>query len=267
MTFNRFEPDIELRNLVEWYWIAEEDDPTPVQQKIIPDGFPEIIFHYGDPYKIKLGEEWKLQSQSLFAGQITKFFYLENTGISGMVGIKFKPSAPAQLFGLMMSEFTDKVLMLKAILGKKLDPIEHGLRATRDHRKMIKVIEDGLKNIGSALPKESKIDHALHLIFSTHGMISITDICNQVNISERQLQRQFNNWVGLSPKFYARVIRFSYIFQLAQEKKLSWSEVGLESGFYDQPHFIKNFKAFTGEDPTRYFFDEHNLANFFLNKM
>ena len=54
MTFNRFDPDEELKNLVECYWIAEDNDPTPFLQKIIPDGFPEIIFHYADPYKIKL---------------------------------------------------------------------------------------------------------------------------------------------------------------------------------------------------------------------
>jgi YesN/AraC family two-component response regulator len=51
-----------------------------------------------------------------------------------------------------------------------------------------------------------------------------------------------------------------------QKEKISWTQVGLESGYYDQAHFIKNFKAFTGEDPSRYFFEEPNLANFFLKK-
>lgn len=265
MNFTRFDPDEQLRNLVECYWIAEDDDRTPVLQKIIPDGFPEIIFHYGDAYKIKLGNQWELQSQSLFAGQITKFFYLENTGKSGMVGIKFKPSALTQLFGLKMDGFTDKVFSLKDVVGEKLSSLENKLRVG-DRTKMISVIENELKKIVPSRSKENIIDHAIRLTFLTHGMISVADICDQVNANERKLQRLFNNWIGLTPKFYARVIRFSYIFQLAQEKQLSWSEVGLESGFYDQSHFIRNFKAFTGEDPTKYFFDEPNMANFFLNK-
>ena len=266
MTFNRFEPSEQLKNLVECYWIAEDNDLTPVLQKIIPDGFPEIIFHYGDPYKIKLDKQWELQSPGLFAGQITKFFYLENTGQSGMVGIKFKPSALTQLFELKMADFTDKVLELKDVVGEKLNSVEKELHSVRDPAKRIESIEVELKKL--AMPhKETAIDQAIGLIFLKQGMISVAEICEQVNTSERTLQRLFNNWIGLSPKFYARVIRFSHIFQLAQEKKLSWSEVGLESGFYDQSHFIKNFKAFTGEDPTRYFFDEPNLANFFLNKV
>jgi AraC-like DNA-binding protein len=266
MKFTRFDPDEQLRNLVECYWIAEDNDRTPVLQKIIPDGFPEIIFHYGDPYKIKLDNQWEIQAQSLFAGQITKFFYLENTGRSGMVGIKFKPLAPAQLFGLKMADYTDTVHDLKVVVGEKLSSLENKLRTTKEHALMIKAIEDELMTIVPFQPNENVNDLAVRLIFSTHGVISVAAICGQINTNERKLQRLFNTWIGLSPKFFARVIRFSYIFQLAQEKKLSWSEVGLESGFYDQPHFIRNFKAFTGEDPTRYFFDEPNLANFFLNK-
>lgn len=266
MKFTRFDPDDQLRNLVTCFWIAEDDDLTVVQQKIIPDGYPEIIFHYGDPYKIRIDNQWEIQSQSLFAGQITKFFYLENTGRSGMVGIKFNPSALTQLFGLRMDDFTDKVFSLKDVVGEKLSLLENKLRKVSDHTKMIWGIENELKKITPSQPKENIIDQAILLIFSTHGMISVAAICDQINTNERKLQRLFNTWIGLSPKFYTRIIRLSYIFQLAQEKKLSWSEVGLESGFYDQPHFIRNFKAFTGEDPTRYFFDEPNLANFFLNK-
>lgn len=268
MTFNRYEPEERLKNLVECYWIAEDNDPIAVLQKIIPDGFPEIIFHYGDPYKIKLGDQWAIQSNNLFAGQITKFFYLENTGRSGMVGIKFKPSAPAQLFGLKMADFTNKVLILKDVVGDNLGSLENELLAVPGHdpMKMIMTIEAALKKVDIAKSKENIIDQAIHLIFSTHGMIYISAICDQVETNERNLQRLFNNLIGMSPKFYTRIIRFSYIFKLAHEKKLSWSEVGLESGFYDQSHFIKNFKAFTGEDPTHYFFNEPNLANFFLNK-
>jgi AraC-like DNA-binding protein len=265
VTFNRFEPEEELRNLVECYWIAEDDDPTPVLQKIIPDGFPEIIFHYGDPYRIKLDEQWELQSPSLFAGQLTKYFYMENSGRSGMVGIKFKPSAVAYLFNLKMSQFTDNVFALTDVIGEKLRSLENGLRATRDRTHMIALLNKELGEINTPR-KENSIDKAINLIFLTHGMISVAEIYNQVKITERQLQRLFDDHIGLSPKFYSRVVRFSYIFQLAKDKKLSWSEVGLESGFYDQPHFIRNFKAFTGEDPTRYFFDQPNLANFFLNK-
>jgi AraC-like DNA-binding protein len=266
MQFTRLEPPQELNTIVEYYWIAEGNDPTPVQQKIIPDGFPEIIFHFGDPYKVNLTCMWEVQEKSLLAGQITKFFYLENTGKSHMLGIKLKPAAIHRLFGVEMNTLNDQVVDLHSALNGKLDPLEEYIRASSSNHERIESIN---KYLGQLTVKSADlvVENALTEIFNTHGMVTVSELCELTATRERQLQRLFKKEIGLSPKFYSRIIRFNYIFHLAQEKKLRWSEVGLEAGFYDQPHFIKNFKSFTGEDPTGYFFDEPNLANFFLKKV
>ena len=263
MQFNRIEPPDELKHLVECYWIAKSNSVKPVQQKIIPDGFPEIIFHFGDPYRIELKNEWELQRNSLVAGQITKYFFLENSGSADILGIKLKPAALTQLFGSDMSSLKDKVIALPDLKNKDLNQVDHSIREITDSNERISVIN---KYLSTLVAQANPVEKAIECIFSSNGMSSIASICEQCDITERQLERHFKKYIGLSPKFYARIIRFSYIFQIAKEKKLSWAEVGLESGFYDQPHFIKNFKAFTGEDPSTYFFDEPNLANFFLKK-
>jgi AraC-like DNA-binding protein len=64
---------------------------------------------------------------------------------------------------------------------------------------------------------------------------------------------------------FARIIRFSYIFQLVQDNHQSWCGLAYEAAFYDQSHFIRNFKDFTGENPADYKFEEKNMANFFLS--
>ena len=111
-----------------------------------------------------------------------------------------------------------------------------------------------------------KIRNAIVLILESNAAVSVAGIAKQVNVSERQLERLFKRYIGLSPKFYCRIIRFSYIFEQVQNKEVEWSELAQLTGFYDQSHFIKNFQEFTGEDPSGYFFDEINMANFFLNK-
>ena len=77
MFFKRIAPDPELEDFIECFWIIENKDPAPMRQKIIPDGFTEIIFHFKDPYRIKLGKQWQLQSKNLLAGQISKYFLLK----------------------------------------------------------------------------------------------------------------------------------------------------------------------------------------------
>lgn len=79
MIFKRITPPADLEKIIDCYWIVENDDPAPHRQKIIPDGFCEIIFHYRDPYRICLTDTWEQQYMHLLAGQISRHFYLENT--------------------------------------------------------------------------------------------------------------------------------------------------------------------------------------------
>jgi len=267
MLFKSFTPDKELEPLIECYWIVEHDDKTPRLQKIIPDGFNEIIFHYRDPYRIRLYEKWELQSTSLLAGQIRKHFFLENTGASGIIGIKLKPTALTHLFGLAMHHFTDKVIDISSALGQHFTSTEQKLRASTDHEEKISLLNTHFKNLIAKYPfKESVADKAIDLIFARHGMIPVSAIALAAGVGERQLENLFKSYVGLSPKFFTRIIRFNYIFKLIQENNQSWSGLAYEASFFDQSHFIRNFRDFTGENPSDYAFDEKNLANFFLQK-
>lgn len=267
MIFKRITPPADLEKIIDCYWIIENDDPTPYRQKIIPDGYCEIIFHYKDPYRICLTDTWEQQSKHLVAGQISRHFLLENTGRSGIIGIKLKPTALTHLFGLAMDSLTDKVVDVPVVLGTRLDGLEHDLRHDHDHDGYVNLLNDHFRKLLLATGYEtSPADQAVDLIFAHKGMIAVTDMVERIGIGERQLERLFKKYVGLSPKFFARIVRFSTIFQLIQQEDPGWAGLAYESGFYDQSHFIRNFKAFTGEDPSSYGFDEKNMANFFLKK-
>src|SRR5690606_14685290 len=71
MEYSRKDPHPRLSSVVECYWFVTNDDPAVVREKIVPDGFPEIIFHYGDPYRINLHGQWETQAKQLLAGQLT----------------------------------------------------------------------------------------------------------------------------------------------------------------------------------------------------
>ena len=142
MFFKRFDPAVELKNIIECYWIIEDDDDVPQQQKIIPDGFSEIIFHYRSPYRINLGGDWEEQSRSLLAGQIRKHFFLENTGASGIIGIKVKPTALTHLFGLSMHQFTDRVVDMYSIPALQPLLIQEQLRKAAGHDERVILLDD-----------------------------------------------------------------------------------------------------------------------------
>ncbi len=267
MLYDRIEPYFTLTNFIDCYWVIESNDRTPHQQKIIPDGFPEIIFHYRDPYRINISGKWETQETCLLAGQIRNHFLLENTGSSGMIGIKFKPSGLTRLFGIEMSDLTDKVVNLNSYLKEEFKFLtEHLLSPTPYFEKVDSLNKFFSERKSAEKKNDLLVEKALELIFEKDGVISVSDLAGILSVGERKLERLFDKYVGLSPKFYTRIIRFNYIFQLIQKKKLSWSEVAHLSGFYDQSHFINNFQEFTGEDPSSYFFEDENMANFFLKR-
>lgn len=267
MFYDRVSPKKSLSTIIDCYWIVENEDSTVFQQKIIPDGFPEMIFHYGDNYRVNISGSWETQSKSLLAGQIRNHFLLENTGTSGMIGIKFKPASITQLFDINMLDLTDKVVELGMELYKQFEPIIKKMDSKALFKKTVRELDSFFEQQTREETENDRIINlAIDLIFQEKGMISVTNLTTKTGVNERKLERLFNKYIGLSPKFYSRIIRFNHIFQLVQEKQVNWSEIAQLSGFYDQSHFISNFQEFTGEDPSKYFFDDPTLANFFLKR-
>lgn len=266
MTYDRILPPLSLSNLIDCYWVVESNDLTITQQKILPDGFPEIIFHYGDTYRINISGKWELQPRQLLAGQIRNYFRLENTGASGMIGIKLKPHALANIFFLEMSNYTDKVVDLMSVLGEEFEIVCTEMFSQTSYLSKVEKLNNFFESYLSSISKSEKIEQAIQLIFETKAALTVSQIAKEISISERQLERLFKRYIGLSPKFYCRIIRFNHIFELVQREEKEWGELAQLTGFYDQSHFIKNFREFTGEEPSKYFFDEKNMANFFLKK-
>lgn len=268
MLFKSIKPHPDLMHLVRKYWIIEDENSQPTQRKIIPDGYPEIIFHHRKPYLIKMHEKWESQHLSLFAGQISKYFYLKNTGASGMVGIKLMPAAASELFAINMTEFTDRVVPLREAFEDRLDNLERDINLAGSPEDKISVIDNFLLALSKtkAVSRENISRQAVNLILKKNGLLKVEEISDELEVNRRKIERSFKKVIGLSPKFYSRIIRFNYIFEIMKEGKNSWIRIALDSGYFDQSHFIKEFKAFTGEEPSGYGFTEKSMANFFLNE-
>lgn len=270
MNFTRIVPHPDLEKFIECYWMMYSHDVNPRIEKIIPDGFTEIIFNYREVYQSKLSGDWQTQSPNLLAGQLKSFFYLKNTGATGSVSVKLKPAALTQLFGLRMDQYLDKIVDLDTLAHEKLKELKAKVESIDDADKQNEqTVKEVLDNYFLTLTKdatENPLKKPLDLIFHSNGMATVSELATAAEISERQLERLFKRYIGLSPKYYARIIRFNYIFKLIKSDTSTWTEIVYQSGYYDQSHFIRNFKAFTGEDPSSYFFEENNMANFFLNK-
>jgi transcriptional regulator GlxA family with amidase domain len=83
--------------------------------------------------------------------------------------------------------------------------------------------------------------------------ISILELASEVNMSKRNFERRFLENVGLTPVFFNRIVRFQKAIKLInQQNKLSFTELAYSTGYYDQSHFIRDFKQFYGQPPKEF---------------
>jgi len=265
MRFETYNPCPSLSRWVRHYWIVDGGDNVEVElQKIVPDGFPELILHFADPYHVNISGNWEEQKRCLLAGQIRKHFYLRNSGKSAMFGMKLQPAAIRQLFQIDMSDLKDKVVPIPTNHQFVWEALVNDSTTIAKPEYLIEFIEDHLKAMASKVGSISNEEKALNDMVHQHGMVQLSDLYKTYTTNERKMERYFKTNIGLTPKFYCRILRFAHIFKLVEAKEKKWPEIAYSAGFFDQAHFIKNFKEFTGEEPGKYGFLEENMANFFL---
>lgn len=265
-TYALIPPDSSIAHLVDCFWVVEDDSLTASERKIVPDGFPELIFHHGDAYEIRLADgDWIRQPRALAAGQMSRHFFLRNTGRTGITGIKLRPWVLAQLCDRPMAGLKNQVPSLDAVCGHA-HVLEAAVTGCRNTDARIAALSQALLDIGSVPEPPDIVPAAIEMIFTSQGRLPVADLCTRIGTRERSLERAFAHWIGLTPKLYSRVIRLSAIFRAANGEGGSLSDLSFHAGYYDQPHFHREFKAFTGENPSRYPFARQDMANLFLNR-
>ena len=113
------------------------------------------------------------------------------------------------------------------------------------------------------LPNDALLEAAVGCVLRNAGRISVDALAREVRVGPRDLERRFQEKVGLGPKRFCRIVRFQDVFRQGGLDEDAWAGVAVDCGYYDQPHFIKEFKRITGETPPEFFSRLDPVAGFF----
>lgn len=271
MRYREFKPSPLLSKYIECFWVLKSDSKavSSAPQKILPDGCVELLFHFGDPVKRHISENKVIiPPRSYISGQIKSYLLIEPTGRMGTFGIRFRPWGAHAFWDLPIHELTEKVVDLRSIWGKQAEQIESIIFDSRTDRERLRALNRFLTNqLNLNYRIDPALKYALRNILRTEGQITIDCLTQNISISGRHLERKFHHIVGLTPKVFCRIIRYQRIFRIIEKNGLpKLTSVAFESGYYDQPHFIREFKEFSGQNPKAYFSQEHPVADFFTSK-
>jgi methylphosphotriester-DNA--protein-cysteine methyltransferase len=114
-----------------------------------------------------------------------------------------------------------------------------------------------------ALNRDATCAFALAELQRTPERLNIRNLAARIGLSQRQLLRHFEERVGLAPKTLARVFRFQKVVKrLDKERRVHWADIAVDAGYYDQSHFVRDFRQFTGLNPSQYLIDRRDYGNY-----
>ena len=267
MNYHVYTPSPELQPFIKCFWsLEDEKQDDPVKQRVLPDGCMEMIFHYGDNYQQYFEDGSSIiQPKSFVFGQITKYIEIAPTGISGIISARFLPDGISPFLNMPLTTLENKAVPIIELFGEEGKKLEDCVINANDNYGRIKLIETFLF---SKLTEQRTIDaitkSCVDLIFQSQGQIGSVELADKMNINRRNIERKFISTIGISPKQLAKVARLQATLKMLEQKKtVTLTEIAYENGYYDQAHFIKDFREFTGMSPKSFFADNLKLSSLF----
>jgi AraC-like DNA-binding protein len=232
-------PNIALTPLVETYWTTIGYIEKEMTFKVLPDGCVDIVFNLNE-------------SVPNIAGTMTTVFELAFSGSVRMFGIRFRPAAITAFTRVPVEEFTDRLIDI-SLPETVFD--RYFYESLQENRTVEGIVNQTDNYLISKLPclyqPEKQTLRAVDLICQAKGKISLADVASDVCLCQRHFERKFKSAVGISPKTFAKVVRFkNALHYLNNSQDNDLLSVAVACGYYDHTHLIRDFKMLGGEVPS-----------------
>lgn len=245
-------PSLKLAPYIRAYYLFESKN-TGVTNIVPPWTKSAMILQYGGDIESSLTDHQALKP-TILSGISTNRYTISGLDVSfKFFAVEFTPVGTYLLFkehgSLLMNQYTDIFDVLPA---RKKSELAEALSEATDAKKKVEIVEHFLQTL---LPTEKAIRSvrpvvdALQCIESSHGQMTINAIATELNYSTTYLRRLMKEVTGISPKHFSQIVRFRRVFNAVMDgKKYSYQHPEFED-YYDQAHFIRTFKSYTGYSP------------------
>lgn len=244
-------------DFVKCFWTLEAPAVNvPERQRIVPDGCMEMIIHYGDCF-LQFHDDGTAitQPRSFVFGQITQTLEIAPTGVTGMIAARFHPDGFIPFTTMPVNDLDDRAVSLQELYGTPGDELEQEVLLSSTTEERIARLESFLLNrLVLAEGIDALVRSSVDLLLQSSGQLPVDLLAEQLQASRRQLERHFATAIGLSPKQLSKIIRLQVTLRMMQQKQFpSLTVLAHAGGYFDQAHFIKDFKEFTGVSPKQFY--------------
>jgi len=238
-----FPTSLHLQPYIHCYWLlwSEAGSGSEISYRIISDGCIDLFINC-EKFENIIVAGTSNASATVQLKTPVKYF-----------GIRFTPGSFFHFFPASLKELANKMIPCNEIWGNSLSKLESLLFSATSNRERVAIAESFLINKLSAnRPKHDvRLLSALDEIYTSRGLISIEKNSSLSSLSPRQLRRLFDQYIGVSPKVFARIVRFQSILKsMTNVPTHQWKKLCFDFGYCDQSHYIREFNIFFGDTPT-----------------
>lgn len=263
MEYKEYKPTNLLSPFVECYWTAQADHPPfRDQESLIPDGTIELMFNFGDDYSQIRGDGRKIVKGSHVIGIRKQSLHISQTDNQDLFSVRFKLGGIYPFLTIPAYTFSNGFFELDLLMGNQYRELEERLYDAGDDLARVAVMEDDLlrKLASTSLRDYHFVDSCLKCLFQNSSQ-DIKALKDEFNTNYRNLERKFENVIGLTPSEVLKIRRFSHaVFLIYSCKFNSLTDVGLECGYFDQSHFIREFKSLADMTPREFLKEQFTIV-------
>ncbi|WP_421944418.1 AraC family transcriptional regulator [Pedobacter sp.] len=245
VSYNEILPDIQLQPYIYCFWELETNQPLAEQfnYRVVADGCIDIFFNLNNPH------------ESFIMGFCKKYTEFELENVFHYIGIRFLPTMFPMLYNINAKDLSNHAQNLDAVVPSISKFISGNFSNELDKSRRAHLLNTFFKNYINqhTFTYDNRVQNAINIILKNFGVLNIEKDLD-VGLSSRQLRRLFEFYIGDSQKTFSQVVRFQNILKAKPSiQSLKSNKLFLEQGYYDQAHFIKNFKNFYGVTPNHAF--------------
>lgn len=255
------EPPADLAHAVESFW-AVRGRAAFSREQILPNGKLELMFNLGGAYRV-------LDRVNGFGGHSYRRAWISglqevpitiepefdpSTADAEHVAVTLTPHGAYQFFGLPMAELRGQVFELEALLNLIANDLQQRLLEAPSLHQRFELMVAWVRQVLANGPSPDRhVRHAFGQLKGSRGQVRVQQLCDELGVSRSWLARRFKDQVGMSPKRFARVLKFQHaVERVEQQAEPDWPDLAVACGYYDQAHLIREFKAHSGHTPATY---------------
>jgi AraC-like DNA-binding protein len=247
-----------LDAFVESVWLCHQDARPLTLERVLPTGRAQLIVNLKEDETRLYDPERKFRcvatSGAVLSGVHPRYQIIDTDEQEYVVGVAFKPGGCVPFFKTPAYETAGLDVPLEDLNpAHRASALRERLLESPTDEDRLDVIEQVLEEMWTARAVHPAVAFAIDTINRRPHATSITAITDAIGMSAKRFIERFKNDIGLTPKHYCRIQRFQRaIVRAHQDQTIDWAEVALDCGYFDQPHFIHDFRSFAGVTPTSY---------------